>query len=59
MEMKIYETPRHVIMEFGNLAIKIRKTSENEERYIVRRGSRIIAIKNPITRMMIPVLSYS
>lgn len=57
--MKIYETPRHVIMEFGNLAIKIRKTSENEERYIVRRGSRIIAIKNPITRMMIPVLSYS
>ena len=50
--MKVVEHKRYIIVEFGNIAFRVRKDSE----YIIRNKGRIVAFKNPATKMMIPLV---
>jgi len=43
--MKVVERKKHVIIEIGNIALKIAR--EYEKEFIRRKGSRIIAVKMP------------
>ena len=45
LSMKVVERKKHVIIEMGNIVLKIAR--EYEKEFIRRKGSRIIAVKMP------------